>query len=211
MNDATQMRRLFATELADVHTCLPGQIVSYDGVTAVVQPALTKQLGSGESLPAPQIFSVPICWPCGDAGGGQAMITVPLKPGDAVVLHFSERALENWLSGQDGEPGDPRMFDLSDAFATPVCRPGRQRADPDNLVVTFAKASITMSPSGEVAITAAGAASITAPSGLTIDADVKLNGKLDATADVVAGGVSLMNHLTTGVMPGSGMSGKPQQ
>ncbi|WP_432824076.1 Gp138 family membrane-puncturing spike protein [Stenotrophomonas indicatrix] len=72
MSRVSDLRRLIATELAEVHTCVPGKIVSYDGRSAVVQPAISKDLASGESLAAPQIVNVPICWPCGDAGGGGA-------------------------------------------------------------------------------------------------------------------------------------------
>lgn len=154
MNKASDLRRLIATELAEVHTCLPGRIVSYNGRIAVVQPALTKSLSSGEQLEAPHIVSVPVCWPCGDSGGGLALISVPLNVGDAVLLHFSERALENWLSGVDGAPGDPRMFDMSDAFATPVCRPGVHQADTTNLSIEYAAASIKITPTGEIRIDA---------------------------------------------------------
>ncbi|MEN5338900.1 Gp138 family membrane-puncturing spike protein [Stenotrophomonas sp. TWI143] len=209
MSQASDLRRLIATELAEVHTCLPGKIVSFDGHAAVVEPALSKALSSGEALVAPRIVSVPVHFPRGMAG--QATISVPLAAGDDVTLHFSERALENWLSGEDGEPGDPRMFDLSDAFATPVCRPGVQKVDTENLVVQFGSASITISPAGDITITASGAANISAPAGLTIDADVLLRGKLEATGDVTAGGVSLIEHITTGVTPGTGTSGKPQK
>ncbi len=207
MTRPSELRALIATELAEVHTCLPGKIVSFDGSTAVVRPVLSKALASGDLLDAPQIVSVPVHFPRGM--GGKATISVPLAAGDDVTLHFAERALENWLSGTDGAPGDPRMFDLSDAFATPVCRPGVAPVDTTNLVIQFGDALITMAPDGTIAIATTAAASITAPSGLTINADVVLNGKLDATGDVTADGVSLINHLTTGVMPGSGNSGKP--
>jgi len=209
MSEASDLRRLVATELADVHTCLPGKIISFDGRTAVVQPALSKALSSGETLAAPRIFSVPVHFPCGS--GGRAVISVPLAPGDDVTLHFSERALENWLSGTDGEPGDPRMFDLTDAFATPVCRPGVQEVDTENLVIRFDRASITIAPDGTITVATGGAATVSAPAGLTINADVTLNGRLDATGDVVAEGVSLVNHLTTNVVAGTSLSGKPQK
>lgn len=209
MSQASDIRRLIATELADVHTCLPGKIVSFDGLAAVVQPSLSKALASGDDLPAPQIVSVPVCFPRGM--GGKAIISVPLGAGDDVLLHFSERALENWLSGKDGAPGDPRMFDLSDAFATPVCRPGGSLVDTVNLVVRLDQASITISPDGTVVISTLGAAEVTAPAGLTINADITVNGMIEATGDVTGGGVSLMNHLTTNVTPGTGMSGKPAQ
>jgi hypothetical protein len=147
--DVTELRQLIATELAEVHTCLPGVIVSYDGSSAVVRPALPKQLANGDVLQAPQIVQVPICWPAGDIEGHRALVTVPLKPGDAVKLSFSERALENWLSGADSAPDDPRQFDLSDAFATPVMRPGTGAADTENVSVQFGECALKLTPSGD--------------------------------------------------------------
>jgi phage gp45-like len=44
-----------------------------------------------------------------------------------------------------------------------------------------------------------------------INGDVVLNGGMTSSGDVVAGGVSLLNHLTTGVKAGTDISGKPQQ
>src|SRR3569623_371101 len=38
----------------------------------------------------------------------------------------------------------------------------------------------------------------------------QMAGGLDAQGDVVSGGISLQNHLTTGVQPGPGLSGGPQ-
>jgi hypothetical protein len=161
MIDITELRRLIATELADIHTTLPGVIVSYDGRSAVVRPALSKQLASGQILASPQIVQVPVCWPTGDVRGQVALITVPLKPGDPVKLSFSERALENWLSGSDGAPDDPRQFDLSDAFATPVLRPGTGTADIDNVSVQYGSCALKLSPSGD--------ASLAGPGTFTVD------------------------------------------
>jgi phage gp45-like len=44
---------------------------------------------------------------------------------------------------------------------------------------------------------------------ITIHGDIKLNGSLDATGDVKASGVSLVDHLTAGVKAGADQSGKP--
>ncbi|CAG9173048.1 Gp138 family membrane-puncturing spike protein [Cupriavidus respiraculi] len=149
MMDVTELRQLIAAELAEVHTSLPGVIVSYDGTAAVVRPALPKQLANGQILAAPQIVQVPVCWPCGDMNGQQALVTVPLKPGDAVMLSFSERALEGWLAGNDTAPDDPRQFDLSDAFATPMLRPGTAAADTDNVSVQYGALSLKLTPGGD--------------------------------------------------------------
>ncbi|MBB2918339.1 Gp138 family membrane-puncturing spike protein [Cupriavidus alkaliphilus] len=154
--DVTELRQLIATELAEVHTCLPGVIVSYDGRTAVVKPALPKQLANGDVLPAPQIVQVPVCWPCGDVSGAKALITVPLKPGDPVKLSFCERALEGWLSGSDAAPDDPRQFDLSDAFAMPLMRPGADAADTENVAVQYGGCALKLTPAGDAILSGPG-------------------------------------------------------
>ena len=216
--NVSDLRRLIAAELAEVHTCLPGEVVSYDGQFATVRPTLAKQLANGDTLPAPKIVRVPICWPVGDIGGAKALITVPLKPGDPVEIRFCERALDDWLSGLDGAPNDPRQFDLSDAFATPLHRPGAGLvADLQNVSLQYGPGSIKISPDGKV--------TIVAPAGVEMDTPllqvtgniasgggagtVTVQGSIAVTGDVTAGGKSLQTHVHSGVQPGAGNSGPP--
>ena len=147
---ASDLKGFIQNELSEVRTCLPGIVQSYNGTSAVVKPALPKQLANGDTLPAPQIVQVPVCFPVGM--GGKAQITVPLTAGDDVILHFSERSLENWLNGSDSAPDDPRQFDLSDCFASPVLRPTVGGADPENVSMMFGKGSIKIAPSGEITV-----------------------------------------------------------
>ena len=44
---------------------------------------------------------------------------------------------------------------------------------------------------------------------ITINGDIQLNGKMNATDDVVADGVSLVNHTHSGVKAGGDTSGVP--
>lgn len=53
-------------------------------------------------------------------------------------------------------------------------------------------------------------ASLIAPGGLTIDADVRITGALEVDQDVRSAGVSLRHHKHLGVQPGGGVSGEPQ-
>lgn len=206
------MKDLIYAILADVNVCLPGEIVAYDGTTATVRPAMPKQLANGQTLAAPQIVRVPVEWPIAD--GGRAQITVPLKPGDPVKLTFSQRSLENWLSGSNQAPDDPRQFDLTDCFASPVMRPGAA-ADTENVSVQYGAGTFKIAPSGDM--------TIDAPS-LTINAPTTVNGLLtytegmvgsggehtaSITGDVIANGVSLVTHTHSGVQPGSGNTGEP--
>lgn len=149
-NPISAFKALISAELADVYTTLPGEVVAYDGTFVTAKPALAKRLTSGDVLPAPQIVRVPVCWPVGDVNGAQALISVPLKRGDAVKLSFSARALENWLAGDDGPPDDPRQFDLSDAFASPMVRPGTMAADTENVSIQYGPAWLKLSPAGNL-------------------------------------------------------------
>lgn len=82
---------------------------------ASVRPAMPMALANGEELEAPTIINVPVCFPVGM--GGAAQVTVPLQEGDDCLLLFSQRSIENWLSGSDQAPDDPRQHDLTDASA----------------------------------------------------------------------------------------------
>lgn len=150
--NVTELRRVIAAELAEVNTCLPGVIVEYDGTFATVRPTLPKQLANGQQLPAPKIVRVPVCWPIADVNGAQALFTMPLKAGDPVMLNFSQRALDDWLGGSDNPPGDPRQFDLSDCFATPMVRPGTMVADTERVSMQYGPMTLKITPEGEVTL-----------------------------------------------------------
>ena len=139
-------------ELDDIHVCLPGKIVAWDGKTATVKPSMPRALANGGELAAPQIVSVPVLFPTGL--GGSAMISLPLQSGDDVLLYFSEVALDSWLSGSDAAPDDPRRFDMSDCFAAPMLRPTVAAADTDNLRLLCGVSSFVMSPGGEITLNA---------------------------------------------------------
>lgn len=230
----SELKDVIRTELSEVHTCLPGVIVSYDGTRAVVAPSLPKQLANGDVLPAPQIVSVPVCFP--NAAGGSAMITVPLAAGDPVMLNFCERALENWLSGSDSAPDDPRQFDLTDAFATPLMR--NTAADTENVVVQYGSGTLKIAPNGDLTITVPNMHVVA--SNTVFDSPVVVNGPLTYTAGLngeggagstfTVNGNSVFNgnvatngglenngvnvgsdHAHTGVTAGGDTTGAPEQ
>lgn len=102
--------------LKDVHTCLPGKIVSYDPVanTAVVQPAIQRVFVEGGPTNLPLLLDVPVYFP----GGGDFTVTFPVAAGDECVLFFSERCIDFWhAQGDIKPPAVYRLHDLSDAFA----------------------------------------------------------------------------------------------
>lgn len=194
MTELSRMRDVVATELSEVRTTLPGTVVSWNGRLATVRPSIPKRLANGRVLQAPQIVSVPVHFPVGD--GGSAMITVPLKPGDSVTLHFCERSMEQWLSGSQDAPDDPRQFDLTDAFATPLLAPFVAGADTENLSIQYGGGSIKIAPSGDI----------------TITGNVSINGDLAITgSSMTHNGTNVSDmHVHSGVASGSGTTGLPQ-
>jgi|SRR5699024_9376290 len=154
--------------MTDMYTTLPGKVISYDGETVVAKPAMDKKLANGESLKPPKIVRVPVYWPTAD--GGKAIISVPLKTGDNIVLHFAARSIENWLSGSDQAPDDPRQFDLSDAFCTPLLRPGIRKADTENVSIEYKQSWMKIKPQGDIDMHASADINITA------DGNIKLVG-----------------------------------
>lgn len=194
MTELSSMRDVVATELSEVRTTLPGTVVAWNGRLATVRPSIPKRLANGRVLQAPQIVSVPVHFPVG--AGGSAMITVPLKPGDSVTLHFCERSMEQWLSGSQDAPDDPRQFDLTDAFATPHLAPFVAGADTENLSIQYGGGSIKISPSGDI----------------TMTGNVSINGDLAITgSSMTHNGTNVSDmHVHSGVASGSGTTGLPQ-
>ena len=100
----------------DLHTCLPGRIVSFDSdsQTAKVQPTIQRIFAQQGPVNLPQLVDVPVCFP----GGGDYFLTFPVQGGDECLLLFSERAIDFWWqNGGVQLPAEYRTHDLSDAFA----------------------------------------------------------------------------------------------
>lgn len=117
--------------LSEIHTCLPGRIESYDHTKqrAQVKPLIKKKYRDGQVAALPVIPDVPVVFP----RAKDFSFTFPLEPGDFVMLHFSERSLELFLTkGGDQEPGDTRKFDLTDAIAVPGLYPFSEESLSEN-------------------------------------------------------------------------------
>lgn len=116
---------------ARIRTAMPGIVTAVDLTrqTVSVQGAIQGQQespdGSTAAVNLPMFVDVPIVWP---RAGGYAM-TFPVKVGDEVLVVFGDRCIDSWWqSGGIGAPLEPRMHDLSDAFAilAPASQPKAQ-------------------------------------------------------------------------------------
>ena len=107
--------------IEDVHTVIPGRVVSYDGHakrTASVQPVVRLPMVSGPLIDIAAIDGVPIVFPSTAAGS----LLFPLAKGDGVLLLFSEVGIGRFLTSKAGTVSDPGAVGrhaLHDAIAIP--------------------------------------------------------------------------------------------
>lgn len=101
----------------EMHTAMPGKIVSCSGGMASVKPSLRYRTPKGKYLSYPVISNVPIVVP----HGKNASIAVPINAGDDCLIIISEQAIDEWLSG--AEDDTQLKFDLTNAICIPgLCR-----------------------------------------------------------------------------------------
>lgn len=103
--------------LIDLHTCIPGEIVSYKASTQTAQVKISiDRIINGAQQSYPILDEIPVVFPRGSGGG----INFPLSKGDGVMLLFCERNTDLWRSNGSGSPPyDRRKFDIGDAFVVP--------------------------------------------------------------------------------------------
>ncbi len=124
------------------HVALPGRIESYDesAQTANVKPLLKNSFVDADGVDVveelPVINSVPIQF----MRGGGFFLSFPIVKGDHVLLVFNERSIDKFQTGEgeDTDPVDTRMNNLSDAVAIPGFYPDSKAlgdAHPSNTVL----------------------------------------------------------------------------
>ena len=115
------LRAAMEYAVGEVHTALPGRIETWDPVTqkANIKPLIQRLVAteSGEELveALPVLPQVPVIFPRTAA----YHITFPVAAGDHVLLVFNERSIDKFIAGngEDTDPDEYRMHDLSDAVA----------------------------------------------------------------------------------------------
>jgi hypothetical protein len=102
----------------EIHTVLPGRIITYEGHAvrkAEVAIAVNVPSMNGEMIEPSPIPNVPIVFP----STATSSILLPVKPGDGVLLCFSEVGIGNFLS--QGSDADKVNADSYSRFNTTDC------------------------------------------------------------------------------------------
>ena len=190
---------------AEMWTALPGIVQSFDpaAMTVSVQPAvagrISDEAGKAASVDLPILPDVPVVFP----GGGGFALTFPVAAGDECLVVFASRCIDAWWqSGGVGEPMEPRMHDLSDAYV---------EITPGGAVTAVGPSSVTVRSGGSITLDAPrivikGLLSMQSQGGGATTAT--LAGSLNATGDVTASNISLNSHTHPG--DSGGTTGGPQ-
>jgi cytoskeletal protein CcmA (bactofilin family) len=112
-----QAKKLMADMVNQIHTALPGSIVSFDPEKglATVLPTGKFRKPDGAMMDFPPISGVPVLFPQACAQG--ASIVFPIKEGDGCLLIISEQALDFWMYGSESKAG--LKYDLTNCIAIP--------------------------------------------------------------------------------------------
>ena len=214
---------IFEQSMKTIFTCLPGIINSFNPSTkrAMIQIAINQLLTNGNASAYPLLVDVPVIFP----SGGGFNINFPLSSGDAILVVFSQRALDNFKQTFSQENGNPiGFFSLKDAVAIPgfgALQNTPATSNALNLQNNSATNYISVTNSGII---------ITAPT-VTVNGDMLINGSVTWTGtaqglgggaaqfgaggissdgDIVSGSISTQTHVHGGVTTGGGSTGGPQ-
>jgi hypothetical protein len=213
------IRMALRTAQARIWTALPGIVQAFHNsppkMTVDVQPTLngvvTSPLGVPSPLQMPKLLDCPVLW----QGGGGVTATFPIKAGDECLVIFSSRCIDAWWAqGGVQNQSDIRMHNLSDGFALVGVRslPRAYAVDTANacLISDDGTTYFKLNPTTQ-------AIKALAPGGLNLNGvlidvsgNVTVPGEITTTNDdLLVGGISLKNHVHSGVQPGGGDTGPP--
>ncbi|RAW71597.1 MULTISPECIES: phage baseplate assembly protein V [unclassified Photorhabdus] len=193
--------------------------------------------GELESVSLPLLVDVPVIFP---RGGGVTLTFPVRVGDECLVVFADRCIDYWWQSGGVQEPVDPRQHNLSDGFALIGPQSQQQkisnisthtaqlRSDDGAAYIELDPNShnVTIITPAKLTATANGGTEITSPD-IILNGNVTINGNLSqgmgagggtatlqgpvtVSHDVTAAGISLKNHVHSGVQSGRGKTGKPQ-
>lgn len=194
------IRFAILAQLNNIHTAMPGQIISYDFTTqmATIQPCINKRWVTGAINQMPVLQNVPVIFP----NSGGASLTFPVNAGDTCLLVFCERSIDDWKSnGVNANgvvtPSDPRKLDLSDGVAFVGLKPFNSafppRTNNTDLLLNYAGSSVTIQPNGTILIGSPGGVLIT----IAQNGAVSFSSASGSSISIAANGAIKLNTAST--------------
>lgn len=177
-----------------MHVALPARVVSFNPLeqTVTIELMITQMSHDGSMLDLPPLVDCPVAM----LSYGSFSITAEPKNGDEGLAHFAERCIDGWWeSGRKSVPLDIRFNDLSDAFFAPF-----YKSKPNALTI-YSGAMNIGSTNSYIRLFENGT--------IEIKGATKFLNNVTAPDFITDAGISLNNHLTTGVKSGDDTSGVP--
>lgn len=170
----------------EVHTALPGRIISYDATraTARIQPIGKFKTSKGKVLDYPILSEVPVMFPF--SYRSNVGIAFPIVKGDTCLLIVSEVELDEWRSGATSEGS--LHFDLTNAVAIPgLYKTGSKIAEKaiEKRAVIIGASGTEISISGEGVEIAVDEVTFTvSDSGIALGGDLLVKGDISYTGSL---------------------------
>ncbi len=187
-----------------------------------------------EEVESPILVDVPVHFP--QCGGYS--LTFPIKVGDSCLVIFCEKGISHWtyegktkigkfegrvpkaeyfrkhnvndsmcIVGFNPKPKAITNFSATDVELRDDSRGQRITLKPTGVIEVLSQTELDLT-TPTVKVVASSAVEVTAPT-TTINGDLIVNGKITSTGDTVAGGISLMTHVHSGVQGGPSNTGGP--
>ena len=180
-----------------INCCRIGIVEEFYGDSLQVKVNVANKMVLGLKNDGSQVLQeyAPITAKVCYAGNG---ISYPLKKGDAGIILFNDREIESWyINGEINQLSYDRCHNMTDAIfiVGMFAQPNLANAQfvENCLHIFYGTKGIKITNSG-----------------IEIDGDLKVNGKITATGDIIAGTISLQNHTHPGVESGNSSTGLPQ-
>lgn len=171
----TELKNLIKEKINNIHTAVPGEIVSIDNSTgrASVLPKAQMRFSNGKVLDFPVIPGVPLVMPQSSIAG--ASVVFPVFPGDSCLIIFSEQSLDYWL--ENGMTNSHLRYSLSGAIAIP----GLMKSITDDVKeANSSKAIIIRNKNTKIAVSQA---DIAIRGDVRIDGNLLINGEIKTATD----------------------------
>lgn len=222
-SDTDAINTMVRNQMAKNRTSIPGKVIEFDAATQTVTvvPVIRKTITIDQvvtRIDMPPIVKVPLVFPHAQTLGFS--VTMPISPGDMVLLVVADRGIDNWAEfGDIQNPiGDssPRMYDITDSLAIVGATPltlAVSDYQTNAVEIRNGDRSVRVSVKETEVNIVAGSSDISVKNDGTIIVNattVTVNGNITVTGgDVTADGISLKTHVHGGVTPGGGITGVP--
>lgn len=207
------LREIMTKFLQGVDDMLPGVVIEYDRTEnrAKVQPLIKIMLTDGTVLDRPEIASIPVL----NIGGGNAVLSFNIKPGDLGWIKASDRDISLFMQSMvSSAPNTLRKHSFSDALFIPdAFRKWTLNVEDENSTVlqtldgsqriVLDDNLIRLESDNQIHLTAASAIVVDAPSTFwignfllsgTFGSGGSIGSNEDITGDADGAAVSLVNH-----------------